>query len=134
MALENMLGRQSTRFLSIFRIALGLLFFVHGLSKFFGVPPYTMGAVTFPNLIWFQGLIELVGGGMLALGFFTRGVAFVLAGDMAVAYFMAHAPRAFIPHANGGTLAVLYCFSFLYLIFAGGGAWSLDRLVRKSAG
>jgi putative oxidoreductase len=75
-----------------------------------------------------QGLLELVGGFLLALGLFTRSVAFVLAGDMAVAYFMAHSPRGFFPLLNGGKLAIVYCFVFLYLCLAGGGEWSLDRL------
>jgi putative oxidoreductase len=76
----------------------------------------------------FQGLLELLGGLLLALGLFTRTVAFILAGDMAVAYFMAHAPRGFFPLLNGGELAIVYCFVFLYLWVAGGGEWSLDRL------
>jgi putative oxidoreductase len=76
----------------------------------------------------FQGLLELVGGLFLALGLFTRPVAFILAGDMAVAYFMAHSPRGFFPLLNGGELAIVYCFVFLYLWLAGGGEWSLDRL------
>ena len=75
-----------------------------------------------------QGLLELVGGLLLALGLFTRTVAFILAGDMAVAYFMAHAPRGFFPLLNGGELAIVYCFVFLYFWVAGGGEWSLDRL------
>ncbi|MGB9649997.1 MAG: DoxX family protein [Stellaceae bacterium] len=75
-----------------------------------------------------QGLLELVGGLLLALGLFTRTVAFILAGDMAVAYFMAHAPRGFFPLLNGGELAIVYCFVLLYLWVAGGGEWSLDRL------
>jgi putative oxidoreductase len=75
-----------------------------------------------------QGLLELVGGLLLALGLFTRWVAFVLAGDMAVAYFMVHAPRGFFPLLNGGELAIVYCFVFLYFCVADGGEWSLDRL------
>jgi len=75
-----------------------------------------------------QGLLELVGGLLLALGLFTRPVAFILAGNMAVAYFMAHAPRGFFPLLNGRKLAIVYCFVFLYLWLAGGGEWSLDRL------
>jgi putative oxidoreductase len=75
-----------------------------------------------------QGLLEFVGGLLLALGLFTRTVAFILAGDMAVAYFMAHAPRGFFPLLNGGELAIVYCFVFLYFWVAGGGEWSLDRL------
>jgi putative oxidoreductase len=75
-----------------------------------------------------QGILELVGGLLLALGLFTRTVAFILAGNMAVAYFMAHAPRGFFPLLNGGELAIVYCFVFLYFWLAGGGEWSFDRL------
>ncbi len=77
------------------------------------------------------GVFELVGGALLVLGLFTRPVAFLLAGEMAVAYFWAHAPRNFFPVINQGDAAILYCFIFLYIIFAGGGAWSLDRLIWK---
>src|SRR5204862_4334433 len=76
-----------------------------------------------------QGLIELIGGFLFAVGLFTRPVAFILAGDVAVAYFMAHAPRGFFPLLNGGELAIVYCFVFLYFWLAGGGEWSLDRLL-----
>jgi len=116
--------------LSILRIMLGLLFMEHGLAKVLGFPlqpshaPYALLTLN-PGL---QGMLELVGGLLLALGLFTRTVAFVLAGDMAVAYFMAHAPRGFFPLLNGGELAIVYCFIFLYFWVAGGGEWSLDRL------
>jgi putative oxidoreductase len=116
--------------LSILRIMLGLLFMEHGLAKVLGFPlqashaPYALLTLN-PGL---QGMLELVGGLLLALGLFTRTVAFVLAGDMAVAYFMAHAPRGFFPLLNGGELAIVYCFIFLYFWAAGGGEWSLDRL------
>ena len=118
------------RMLSILRIMVGLLYMEHGLAKIIGFPlqpnhapyaPFTLN----PGL---QGLLELVGGLLLALGLFTRTVAFILAGDMAVAYFMAHAPRGFFPLLNGGELAIVYCFVFLYLWVAGGGEWSVDRL------
>jgi putative oxidoreductase len=118
------------RMLSVLRIILGLLFLEHGLAKLFDFPhppnhvPYALFTVN-PGL---QGLLELVGGFLLALGLFTRPVAFVLAGDMAVAYFIAHSPRGFFPLLNGGELAIVYCFVFLYFWFAGGGEWSLDRL------
>jgi putative oxidoreductase len=75
-----------------------------------------------------NGMIELVGGILIVLGLFTRPVAFILAGDMAVAYFIGHAPRGFFPLLNGGELAIVYCFVFLYLAVAGGGVWSLDHL------
>src|SRR5438874_8793316 len=118
------------RLLSILRIVVGLLYMEHGLAKVLAFPlqpnhaPYAMFTLN-PGL---QGLLELVGGLLLALGLFTRTVAFILAGNMAVAYFMAHAPRGFFPLLNGGELAIVYCFVFLYLWVAGGGEWSLDRL------
>ncbi len=80
-----------------------------------------------------QGLLELVGGLLLACGLFTRPVAFILSGNMAVAYFMAHAPRGFFPLLNGGELAIVYCFLFFYFFIVGGGAWSLDQLRVSSA-
>src|SRR5215467_13340728 len=118
------------RMLSILRIMVGLLYMEHGLAKILDFPhqpnhaPYALFTLV-PGL---QGLLELVGGLLLALGLFTRCVAFVLAGDMAVAYFMAHSPRGFFPLLNGRELAIVYCFVFLYFWVAGGGEWSLDRL------
>jgi putative oxidoreductase len=125
----------SERMLSVLRIIVGLLFLEHGLAKIFGFPlqpnhaAYALLTIN-PGL---QGLIELVGGLLLALGLFTRPVAFILSGDMAFAYFMAHAPRGFFPLLNGGELAIVYCFLFLYYAVAGGGAWSLDRLRHEPA-
>src|SRR3984893_14826885 len=116
--------------LSILRIVVGLLYMEHGLAKVLGFPlqpnhaPYALFTLN-PGL---QGLLELVGGLLLALGLFTRTVAFILAGNMAVAYFIAHVPRGFFPLLNGGELAIVYCFVFLYFWVAGGGEWSLDRL------
>ena len=110
--------------LSIVRIMVALLFLEHGLQKFFGFP--TAGPPMSP-LPYVQGVIEIVGGLLLLVGVFTRVVAFVLAGDMAVAYFLAHFPRSFFPTVNAGDAAVLYCFIFLYMMFAGGGIWSVDR-------
>jgi len=122
------------RMLSILRIMTGLLFFEHGLNKLFNFPatpnhaPYNLSSLV-PGL---QGPIELVGGLLIVFGLFTRPVAFILAGDMAVAYFMSHAPRGFFPMLNAGNAAILFCFVFLYLWLAGGGEWSLDRLLRRS--
>lgn len=118
------------RVLSIVRIMIGLLFLEHGSAKILDFPhqanhvAWTLTRLN-PGV---QGLLELFGGLLLALGLFTRPVAFVLCGDMAVAYFMAHAPRGFFPVLNGGDGAILYCFIFLYFIFAGAGVWSLDAL------
>lgn len=118
------------RVLSIARIIIGLLFLEHGLAKIVDFPHQQNHRVfelltLNPGL---QGLLELIGGGLLFFGLFTRPVAFILAGDMAVAYFMAHAPRGFFPLLNGGELAIVYCFVFLYFWIAGSGVWSLDWL------
>ena|SRR5580704_1020294 len=114
--------------LSVLRIVVALLFIEHGLQKYFGFPsagpPMTM-------LLYVQGVIEIVGGILLLIGAYTRVVAFILAGDMAVAYFMAHFPRSFFAAVNGGDAAVLYCFAFFYMFFAGGGPWSFDRTALK---
>jgi putative oxidoreductase len=122
------LEKASPYMLSVLRIVVALLFLQHGLQKYFGFP--SAGPPMSP-LLYVQGAIEIVGSVLLLVGAYTRVVAFVLAGDMAVAYFMAHFPRSFFPAANGGNLAVLYCFVFLYLLFAGGGPWSVDRVVLK---
>ena len=118
------------RMLSILRIIVGLLYMEHGLAKILGFPlqPNHAAYALFTLNPGLQGLLELLGGLLLALGLLTRSVAFVLAGNMAVAYFMVHAPRGFFPLLNGGELAIVYCFVFLYFWVAGGGEWSLDRL------
>lgn len=118
--------------LSVLRIMAALLFLEHGTQKLFAFPP-TDSTPPLMSLIGVQGIIEVVGGVLLAVGFYTRPVAFVLSGDMAVAYFMAHAPRSFFPVLNGGDAAILYCFIFLYLVFAGGGAWSVDSAKRNGS-
>ena len=115
--------------LGILRVVIGLLFLEHGSSKLFNFPHGTMAQPAMGSLLWVQGVIELVGGALFAVGFLTRPVAFILAGDMAVAYFMQHAPRSFFPLLNGGDAAVLYCFVFFYLVFAGAGPLSLDALI-----
>ena len=133
MDLRIVLLRWSPLMLSLLRIIAALLFLEHGTQKLFGFPPPPSPAGALPLLSQIQGLIEFGGGLLLALGLFTRPVAFILAGDMAVAYFMAHAPQSFFPVLNRGDAAILYCFIFLYLWFAGGGAWSLDALRRRAA-
>jgi putative oxidoreductase len=114
--------------LSVLRIMTGLLFFAHGSAKLLGWPAVQMFAdgvsLTSPGGI--AGILEFFGGILIILGLFTRYAAFVLSGLMAVAYFMAHAPQGFHPINNGGELAIMYCFVFLYLAAAGGGPWSLD--------
>jgi putative oxidoreductase len=118
------------RILSTVRIMAGLLFLEHGTAKLLGFPPGTAAPAMF-GLIWFSGLIELVGGALVTVGLFTRIAAFVMSGEMAFAYFVSHAPRGFFPMLNRGEAAVLYCFIFLYLAVAGGGCWSVDHLMSR---
>ena len=126
-----MLSTWSPRALAALRIMAGLLFLEHGLIKLIGFPG--PGPETLPPMILIAGLIETFGGLLIVLGLFTRPVAFVLSGLMAVAYWMAHAPQSFYPALNGGDAAILFCFGFLYLVFAGAGSVSLDAyLGRKS--
>jgi putative oxidoreductase len=129
----NFLERFSPQLLSVLRIVAALLFMAHGTAKLLGFPATEMFAAPPPvgSLIWVAGMLELVGGGLLALGLFTRPVAFVLSGEMAVAYFMAHQPQAPFPVQNQGDAAILFCFVFLYLVAAGGGPWGLDRALFK---
>ena len=118
--------------LSILRIMAGLLFCEHGTAKLFGFPPH--GQMPGPmELEWFAGTMELTGGTLVTLGLFTRAAAFIMSGEMAIGYFMAHAPRSFFPLLNGGEAAVLFCFVFLYFVFAGAGPWSLDALIWRKA-
>ena len=128
----------TSRVLSILRIVAGFLILQHGLQKILGLipprpqpgaPPFTTPPLMSTGGI--SGLLELVGGTLLILGLFTRPTAFILSGLLAVGYFMVHAPQGFWPILNRGELAALYCFVFLYLAAAGGGPWSLDRLVRR---
>ena len=122
------------RMLAILRIVVGLLFLTYGTSKVFGLPasdpPKPLADLATQQGI--GGLLELVGGLAITLGLFTRPVAFVLAGEMAVAYFQFHFPKSFFPTINGGVPAVLLCFLFLYLTFAGAGPWSLDASIARS--
>jgi len=122
---ETFWSTWTPRMLSVFRIMMALLFLQHGTSKFFGFPvaaPEHMAL--FPDQI--AGAIELVGSLFLLVGLFSRLAAFIMSGEMAVAYFMVFAPKGFFPFATRGELAVLFCLSFLYLVFAGPGPWSLD--------
>ena len=129
---ETFLARWRPHILSILRIVAGFLIATHGAQKLFGFPaPLPGGTVLLASLFGIAGIVETVGGILLMLGLFTRIAGFVLAGEMAVAYFMMHAPHGFWPLINKGELAVLNCFVFLYFAAAGGGEWSLDRLRRK---
>lgn len=116
------------RLLSLLRVVAGLLFLEHGTQKLFGFP-VRMGGGAAPamlSLLWFAAILETVGGLLIVLGLFTRPVAFLLSGQMAVAYFIAHNPKSPFPAVNGGDAAILFCFLFLYLAAAGAGPWSLD--------
>jgi putative oxidoreductase len=120
------------RLLSVLRIVAAFSFITHGTQKLLGVPvAEPTPTVELFSLFGLAGVLELVGGTMLLLGLFTRPVAFILAGEMAVAYFMAHFPRSFWPILNNGEHTVLYCFLFLYMAAAGGGEWALDRLMTR---
>ncbi len=122
-------SRWSQCMLSILRIVSALLFMQHGAQKLFGflAPPQATSHPLF-SLMGIAGVLEFFGGLLLVFGLFSRPVAFLLSGEMAVGYFMVHAPKGFWPIRNGGDLAILWSFMFLYLAIAGGGAWSLDRL------
>jgi len=122
-------GRWAPRILSAFRIVTAFLFAAHGSQKLLHFPPMPPEyARQLPAIAIAAGWLELVGGLLVLVGLFTRPVAFILSGEMAVAYFMAHAPQGFWPLLNQGELAVLYCFAFLYLAVAGGGPFGLDGL------
>jgi putative oxidoreductase len=132
--MEYTLNAWTPRVLSILRIMTGLLFLQYGLAKLFKWPPVPMfEKVEWLSLYGAAGGIELVGGILIILGLFTRPVAFILCGEMAFAYFISHAPLGFFPILNNGNLAILFCFVFLYLTFAGGGAWSLDATMRRKS-
>lgn len=126
----------SPQLLSVLRIAAAFMFMLAGTSKLFafpvGMPPNgaTAAVMTQP---WIGGVLEVLGGGLLLFGLFTRPVAFLLAGEMAVAYFQFHQPKAFWPTVNGGVSAALYCFIWLYISAAGAGPWSLDAARRRKA-
>jgi len=132
--MNNLFQTWSPRLLSVLRIVAGLLFVEHGTAKLLHFPHVDMfDTLQLFSLLGFAGVLELVGGALVALGLFTRPAAFLLSGEMAAAYFMVHAPQNFYPVLNGGEAAVLFCFIFLYLAAAGGGEWSLDRRLRPGA-
>ena len=118
--------RYSGQALSVLRIVTALLFLLHGTSKLFGFPPSGMPAPEPGSLLWLGALLELIGGSLLLVGLFSRPVAFVLSGEMAVAYFLFHAPKSLYPSVNGGDAAILFCFVFLYIALAGPGLWAID--------
>jgi putative oxidoreductase len=130
MQLERMTAPWAPRMLSVLRAMAGLIFMAHGTQKLLNFPPATR-AVDLSTLGGMAGFFELIGGALIALGLFTRPAAFICSGVMAVAYFYAHAPRSFFPVLNGGDAAILYCFVFLYIFFAGAGPWSIDAMRRR---
>ncbi len=128
--MDEFCTKWQSHMLSILRIVTGLLFLEHGTGKYLGFPhlPSVPPTMSMPGV---GGMFELVGGALMVIGLFTRPVAFLLSGEMAVAYFIAHQPRAFFPILNGGEPAILFCFIFLYLFFAGPGPLSLDAMMKR---
>ena len=125
-------ARWAPRLLSILRIVTALIFMAHGTQKLLGFPPSPMQPPV-GSLLWFGGVLEMVGGFLVLIGLFTRPVAFLLAGEMAVAYWMFHAPNSPFPAINQGDAAILYCFVFLYISAAGPGPWGADAARRGRA-
>jgi putative oxidoreductase len=131
--LERSTSPWTGRMLSILRIVTGVMFALHGTMKLFDFPHRDMvrAPLALASSIGIAGLLEAFGGVAIMLGLLTRPVAFLLAGQMAVAYFWKHHPKSFFPTLNGGEPAALYCFVFLYLMFAGGGPWGIDALIAR---
>lgn len=132
-AFEGFMARWASELLSLFRIFAAFTFMQHGTQKMFGFPAEMRVPFEILSRNGAAGILEVFGGSLLLVGLYTRPVAFVLSGLMAFAYFLVHAPRGFWTLPNGGDLAVVYCFAFLYLAAAGGGNWSLDRVLRGNA-
>jgi putative oxidoreductase len=124
------------RMLSILRIVAGAVFITFGTMKVFNVPPLPAGMPPIPLMseAGFAGMLEIIGGPLIVIGLLTRPVAFILAGEMAIAYFQGHFPQSFWPSVNMGTPAILYCFIYLYFVFAGAGPWSIDAMIARSKG
>jgi putative oxidoreductase len=127
------LAAWAPRALSVLRIITGLMIIEHGMGKIIGFPVYPAYANVQPlSLIGAAGFIELIGGALLIVGLLTRPAAFILSGEMAFAYFIVHSPKSFYPLINGGTLAIMYCFTCLYLATAGAGPWSVDAAMKRN--
>jgi putative oxidoreductase len=122
--------------LSVLRIVVGAVFISFGTMKLFNVPPLPTGMPPIPLMsqMGLAGTLEVFGGLLILIGLFTRPLSFVLAGEMAVAYFQGHYPHSFWPSVNMGTPAILFCFIYLYFVFAGGGPWSVDAMIARSKG
>jgi putative oxidoreductase len=131
--MNETLAGWTPRAVSVLRIITGLMIIEHGMGKLLGFPALPAYANVTPlSLIGVAGFIELIGGALLILGLLTRPAAFILSGEMAVAYFMVHAPKSFYPLVNGGTLAIIYCFACLYISTAGPGPWSVDAAMKRN--
>ncbi len=130
--MDRFLGRYSTYIYAIFRIVFGFLVMMHGTQKMLGWPPAKQPA-PLEGLMILAGVIELVGGFLVLIGFFSSFAAFIVSGMMAVAYFMVHQPGGALPIMNGGELAVAYCFAFLYIASRGSGVWSVDSIFKSSS-
>lgn len=124
--MSDRLSAYAPQALAVLRIVTALLFVLHGTQKLFGFPAAPFAPPAF-SIFWFAGVIEIVTSILIAIGFYTRPAAFLASGTMAVAYWMAHAPGDLFPTNNAGDAAILFCFVFLYLIFAGPGAWSVNK-------
>ena len=124
------------RMLSVLRIVAALVFITFGTMKLFNYPPLPKGMppIQLVSQLGLAGILESIGGSLILIGLFTRPVAFLLSGEMAVAYFQIHYPQSFWPTTNMGAHAILYCFFFLYLVFAGAGTWSVDAMIARSKG
>ena len=133
MNLDKTLDSFAPLMLSVMRVVFAITFFAHGTQKILGFPASSMNPPVL-SLPWTAGMLELVGGALLIVGLFTRPIAFLLSGQMAFAYFLAHAPKGFFPALNGGDAAILFCFGFLYLVFSGPGPVSLDALLARKSG
>jgi putative oxidoreductase len=135
MDMNRFLDSWAPTVLSIFRIVIGLMFLQHGLQKWFGFPVANpaFANIQLLSMVGIAGLIEIIGSTLVTVGLFTRAAAFIMSGEMAVAYFYAanRPARGFAPMVNGGTLEVLYCFGFLLLVFTGPGRWSLDAILGR---
>ena len=128
--MDNFLTAWRPRVLSLVRIISAFLFMAHGTQKMFGFPAEQRYPFELFSLSGAAGVLEVIGGFLLLIGLFTRPVAFILSGQMAVAYFLVHAPQGFWPLNNGGELATMFSFVFLYFVFAGGGSWSVDAVCK----
>jgi len=122
----------SPRLLSVIRIIAGLMFMQHGLTKYFAFPLPTPAGFQAASMVGAAGVIEIVAGALIAAGLFARIAAFLASGEMAIGYFMYHFPKGFFPQANGGELAIFYCFFFLYIALEGPGPWSVDAARSRS--